>query len=305
MSRLGRGGQRVAVAALTAAFGSIVALVAASAPGGARPVQVDGRPTRVLAVGDSVMKGAEGAIPAALAGREVVVDAEVSRSTERSVQSALARGADWDVVVVLLAHNDAGSASAYQPPYRQLLDAYASVPRIVVLTVHEVRSSYPAVNDFLRAEAAARPNVEVLDWNALADANPGATAGDGLHLSNSGASLMAGEIAARVAAVEAGQATTTTTTAAPTTTTTTAPPTTTTAVPTTTTVAPTTTAPPTTAPRARPSVVVRAAPAAPYQPGPHTPRWAWPGVLGGTAALAAVLAREHRIRHRPTNSTEP
>jgi len=187
----------------------------------------------------------------------------------------------------------------------------------VLLTIHEVRSYYPVVNAFLRSEATARANVEVLDWNALVSANPGATAGDGLHLSPAGADLMAGAIARSVTQVEAEQAAATTSTAAPTTTT--AP--TTTAAPTTT-VPPTTTAPPRTSTTTPPTTTaastattaagVTAAPlvspvptpAAPRAPRPHTPRWAWPGVIAGTVALAAVLTREHRRRRAP-GSSEP
>lgn len=223
-----------------------------TAPSAARPtaaaldIPVD-RPTRVLAVGDSVMEGAAGAIPAALPGRDVVVDTQVSRSTGASVDAALSHGTDFDVVVVLLAHNDGGSPAAYQPGFRRLFDAYGDRPRIVALTIHEVRPYYSTVNAFLRGEAGARSNLVVADWNAVAQQNPGAVGGDGLHLSGTGASLMASLIEDNVAAAEhdLAPATTTTTTTAPTTTeapttttTTTIPVTTTTAAPTTTTTGP-------------------------------------------------------------------
>lgn len=235
------------VAALLAALAAPVA-VSASPGIGAGPARAafpPERPTRVLAVGDSVMEGAAGAIGAALPGREVVVDTEVSRSTGASADAAAAQGTDWDVVVVLLAHNDGGSPGAYQPAYRRLLDTFAAVPRVVVMTLHEVRPYYADVNAFLRAEAEARPNVTVADWNAVTSAAPGSTAGDGLHLSGSGARLMADLVAGEVVAAELAAVPppttlppTTTTTVAPTTT---APPTTTTTVPPTTTSTSTTT----------------------------------------------------------------
>ncbi|MCB0978272.1 MAG: hypothetical protein KDB02_12520 [Acidimicrobiales bacterium] len=186
-----------------------------------RAGQIAGHPTRVLAIGDSVLKGAASTLPAALPGREVVVDAEVSRSTGRSADAAATHGTGWDVVVVLLGHNDGGSPGAYQPAYRRLLDMFAGVPRIVVMTIHEVRPYYPAVNAFLRDEATRRPNVRILDWNAVANANPGSVARDGLHLTPSGAQLMAATIAMYVNQAEQDLSPKPTTTTAPTTTTTT------------------------------------------------------------------------------------
>lgn len=176
------------------------------------------RPTRVLVVGDSVMEGAAAAIPAGLPGREVLVDTEVSRSTKASVNSAVGQGTDWDVVVILLGHNDGGSPGVYQPPYRRLLDHFADAPQVVVLTIHEVRPYYAEVNQFLRAEAADRTNVRVADWDATVSQTSGATVSDGLHLTGSGTKLMAGLIADRVVTEEEGAETrpvaSTTTTAA-------------------------------------------------------------------------------------------
>lgn len=276
--------------------------LAATAPADAErstAERIGERPTRVLVVGDSVLEGAAAAIPAALAGREVVVDTQVSRSTASSVDAALAHGTDWDIVVVLLGHNDGGSPNAYQPAYRRLFDAFAGAPRIVPITIHEVRDDYPAVNAFLRAEAAARPNVRVLDWNALLADRPDATAGDGLHLSRAGADLMAWAVAGEVEAAEIELA---------------PPPTTTTETPTTT-AAPTTTEPPattttkdrattssaTTSPSASTTTADRAALAAPVSPEPPADgaeRWAWPATIAGFATLALVLRREHHLRRR-------
>jgi hypothetical protein len=210
-----------------------------------------GRPTRVLVLGDSVMKGAEGAVIAALPGREVVFDAEVSRSTGAGADIVAERGADWDAVVVLLGHNDGGSPGAFQPAARSILEQLRDVPSVTWLTIHEVRPYYPGVNQFIASLQDTYPNLRIGDWNAIAAANPGGVAGDGLHLNGTGAGLMAGLVADQVEAAEAQHladlqrlAQATTTTAAPTTTTTTAPPTTTstsTSTSTTTTEAPTTT----------------------------------------------------------------
>ncbi len=204
------------------------------------------RPTRVLVLGDSVMKGAAAQYAAQLPGREVVVDAEVNRSTGQGADVVARLGTDWDVVVILLGHNDGGTPSAYQPAARRLLDQLAPVRRVSWLTIHEVRPYYPDVNRYIAGLQADYPNLRIGDWNAVADAHPDALAADGLHLNGQGAELMADLVANQVEIAElewlaALRALAPTTTTAPPTTTTTAPPTTTTTTAPTTTRASTTT----------------------------------------------------------------
>jgi lysophospholipase L1-like esterase len=226
---------RAAAVAAALAAGLVLVVAAAAPPAGAtrtarpaspaRPAIPPVRPTRVLVLGDSVMEGARSLYAGALPGRDVVVDTAVNRTTGQGADLVARIGADWDVVVVLLAHNDGGSPGVYQPAANRLLDELGRVPRVVWLTLHEVRPYYVGVNQFLRDQGARRPNVEVGDWNALLAQHPGAVAGDGLHLSGEGPSLMASFVAAivQVAEVQLAPPPTTTTT----TTTTTLPPTTT------------------------------------------------------------------------------
>jgi lysophospholipase L1-like esterase len=208
--------------ALVAVVTVVIAATVWSQPASAFPPT---RPTRVLALGDSVMEGAAGAIPAALPGREVVVDTAVSRSTGATATAAAGHGTDWDVVVLLVGHNDGASPGVYQPPYRRMLDQFAGVPRVVVLTIHEARPYYAGVNAFLRDEATRRPNLRVADWNDAVNRQPGTTASDGLHLTGPGTALMAKVVSDQVLVAEVEFLPTTTTTAT-TTTTTTAPATT-------------------------------------------------------------------------------
>ncbi|HWJ63997.1 MAG TPA: hypothetical protein VNS19_18645 [Acidimicrobiales bacterium] len=242
------------ILALTATALSVLLATLTGLPGAAdgTPAYPPQRPTRVLVLGDSVMKGAEASVIAALPGREVVFDAEVNRSTGAGADVVAQRGADWDVAVVLLGHNDGGSPGAYQPAARSILDQLEGVPYVSWLTIHEVRPYYPDVNHFIAGLQGDYPNLHVGDWNAVANAHPEGVSGDGLHLNGTGADLMAGLVADQVEAGEqqwneallrlaAAQATTTTT-APPTTTTTEAPTTTSTTDATTTTEAePTTT----------------------------------------------------------------
>lgn len=247
-----RGGPRppaVRVAAALAMLGAVALLGGligpGAAPASAAPVRRPFpplRPTRVLVLGDSVMKGAAARYAPALPGRDVVVDAEVNRTTGQGADVVARIGADWDVVVILLGHNDGGTPGAYQPAARRLLDELRGVRRVVWLTIHEVRPYYPAVNQYIAGLQATYPNLRTADWNAVASAHPEGLAADGLHLNGAGAELMAALVADQVhlaelewfgalrALARAVDAATTTTTAPPTTT---VPPTTTTAAATT------------------------------------------------------------------------
>lgn len=262
------------------------------------------RPTRVLVLGDSVMKGAAPVYATKLPGREVIVDAEVNRSTGQGAEVVAKVGADWDVVVILLGHNDGGSPGAYQPAARRILDQLRGVRRVVWLTIHEVRPYYPGVNQYIASLQQTYPNLRTADWNAVAAANPGALAGDGLHLNGTGAQLMADLVAQQVklaelewyGALKAFAPTTTTST------TTTAPPTTTsTTAPTTT----TTTAPPTTEAPARDEATASstepdagAPDAGPGDDGPGA--LVWVGAAAVIAAIAGlVVVRRRRRRDGP------
>jgi lysophospholipase L1-like esterase len=226
----------VTAAAAVAALAALVAgVVAAPTAGSGAPAFPPVRPTRVLVLGDSVMKGADARYPQALPGRDLVVDTMVNRSTGAGADVVAQRGADWDVVVVLLGHNDGGTPGAYQPAARRLLDQLRPVRRVVWLTIHEVRPYYPDVNRYIASLQGTYPNLRTADWNAVANAHPEAVSGDGLHLTPTGAGLMADLVAQQVQVAEwefavdlhrlATRATTTTstttTTVAPTTTTTT------------------------------------------------------------------------------------
>ena len=107
----------------------LVALVALTLLPGAASARPDApaypplRPTRVLILGDSVMKGGVPAYPGALPGRDVVVEAEVNRTTGQGADALAGLGSDWDVVVVMLGYNDGASPGAYQPAARRACSA--------------------------------------------------------------------------------------------------------------------------------------------------------------------------------------
>jgi lysophospholipase L1-like esterase len=193
------------VGATTADLGLVAEPASARAEGSAHRASIafpPQRPTKVLILGDSVMAGAATRYAGLLPGRDVTIDAAVNRTTGQGADVVAQRGSDWDVVVVLLGHNDGGSPGVYQPAANRLLDELAKVPRVYWLTLHEVRPYYVGVNQFLRDQAAHRRNLRIADWNAVANQHPEGLAADGLHLNGTGAGYMAGLVDAQVIQTE-------------------------------------------------------------------------------------------------------
>jgi lysophospholipase L1-like esterase len=151
-------------------------------------------PGRVVLVGDSVMAALEPNYTDAArevlgaAGWQVDIDAEVNRSTLQGGQVVAALNpAPNDTVVLMLGHNDAGSARVFGPRVEAVLQQLAGVQRVYWLTMREPR--YAEANAVLAAAQATHPNLRLIPW--AASIQPGWTAKDGLHLNGSGATGMA------------------------------------------------------------------------------------------------------------------
>ncbi len=151
-------------------------------------------PGRVVLVGDSVMAALEPNYTDAArevlgaAGWKVDIDAEVNRSTIQggNVVAGL-QPSPGDTVVLMLGHNDAGSAKVFGPRVEAVLAQLAGVERVYWLTMREPR--YAEANGVLAAAQATHPNLHIIPW--AASIQPGWTAKDGLHLNGSGATGMA------------------------------------------------------------------------------------------------------------------
>jgi len=135
------------------------------------------QPITFLAVGDSVMLGAA----QQLGNNGVVVDAEVSRQMVDMVpvmQQLRDQGRLGTAVIVHLGTN--GSVS--QSTIDAFMEPLSGVPNVIVLTNRANRGWVPGNNERLRA-LASRPNVIVLDWEALSAECPGnCFYSDGIHL---------------------------------------------------------------------------------------------------------------------------
>ncbi len=263
---------------------------------------------RVVVVGDSILLGAADSVDAwfRLSGFNPSVDAAQSRSTNAGAELISEQlRSRTDALVVFLGANDSADTARFEGLVNQVLDSAAGVKRVYWVTTPVVRDYYAAANEAL-ARAASRnrggdlPDMAVLDWAAIAAADPGLTAGDGLHLKPAGTDALTSLIVQRVVddhaadalsalvAWEAANATTTTTTTTTATTSTTTPTSTT-----------STTAPPTTLP---PVGTESAAPSEPAGPDHSSslPAMAW--VSLGIGALALGITGLRRVRRRASQS---
>ena len=279
-------------------YGSIAIRSAATAAASVPP----NSPPRLLVLGDSVILGTYDNIPNDLPGWQVTMDAAVSRSTAAGLDALTTHGTAFDAVVIELGTNDGGTPAVFQPRVAALMDALAPVPHVYWLTIHEARPYYATTNAIIRAEAAARPNVTVADWNAAI--LPTDVGDDGLHLTPSGSAHMAAFVAGVVNAGLVADTTTVPPTEPPTT----PPVPSTTVAPTT---LPSTTRPaPTERPVDRPG---RSATAGATGPGRHGPSggvalWTWlvPTAVVIAGACSLLIWKLHRGQaHHEGDSAAP
>jgi lysophospholipase L1-like esterase len=199
-------------------------LIASVALGTAQPAAGQELATnRVFLVGDSVLASLAPPVSnraqtvIAAAGFQVTIDAQVCRrstTTGCTPPSSAANPARTPpdsalsvieanpsmiggVVVVMIGHND-NKATGFAAKVDTLLDALGPTTQVVWLTMNEVDSSYVTGNRTLRAAAAARTNVSILDWAAAVKDQPRWTLSDGIHLTNSGADGIAALIRNRL-----------------------------------------------------------------------------------------------------------
>ena len=163
---------------------------------GLSSASAQGATRSLIVVGDSiVLSASEELVASAPADWTVQINAEVSRPTNVGhdvVRANLA--AITDTLVIGLGANDAASPDVFQRRASALLADVAAVPHVFWIEVAEVRDYYPVANAAIRELAAAYPNVSIVPWTALATANPGLTAADGLHLTGPGQQALADAI---------------------------------------------------------------------------------------------------------------
>jgi hypothetical protein len=160
---------------------------------------------RLLMIGDSILASTSrrytgemclGLVPLHWA---VEVDAEKSRFIDFGSRVLNARldpeaDLDWDVAAVFLGTNYGGDIAAYTSELDEILGRLAPRPTLLY-TVTEFRPNRADVNEAIRSMLAYYPNVQVIDWATITDADPTLLGADGYHLSPAGISRLVFETA--------------------------------------------------------------------------------------------------------------
>ncbi len=164
---------------------------------------VDGN--RVIVLGDSIMAstaeryGGEMCPRLNEAGWDVEVDAEPGRFVDFGLRVLNRRlppsdGADWDAAVVFFGSNFRGDYLDYEDQLREIISRLAPRP-VLVLTVSEFAETRAVVNDIIRSVADGDPDVYLLDWADMTDAEPRLVGADGIHLTGAGRTRIVAEVA--------------------------------------------------------------------------------------------------------------
>jgi len=150
------------------------------------PEPVPPPPTRVTAIGDSVMLIAKDALSERLGG--AVVDADIGRQSKTVIavtETLKANGQLGDTVIVHMGTN--GLITVKQ--FDQLMDLLRDTPKVLMVNV-KVARPWEDVNNKMLAENIGRfPNARLVDWKATAAAHPQAFYNDGVHLKPSGVGI--------------------------------------------------------------------------------------------------------------------
>jgi len=138
----------------------------------------------ILAIGDSVMLGAEDSLHNAIPG--IFVDAKVSRQF-------------WDAAVVLQAYKNEGllpdkivihmgtNGAFSDTQFEQLMTVIGPNRRVWFVNAHEPRPWEKDVNDRLLVDVQRYPNAREIDWHFVSSSHPGWFVADGIHLTGPGA----------------------------------------------------------------------------------------------------------------------
>jgi peptidoglycan/LPS O-acetylase OafA/YrhL len=143
--------------------------------------------TNALAVGDSVMLGASGAISDALPG--VRIDAKVARQFDTVVDVVRWYAQEGLIPGPLIVH--AGTNGAFSDAdLDELLDV-AGDRKVLLVNAHVSRPWQDLVNERLATAVERHPNAVLVDWHGLSGQHPEWFVNDGAHLRAEGAQAFA------------------------------------------------------------------------------------------------------------------
>ena len=157
---------------------------------------------RVLMIGDSVTAsvakryGGEACKALVPLGWQIEIDAEVGRFIDFGKLVLDKRlDAGWDAVIIFLGNNYGEDQVVFESYLHAMLERLAPKPTILINTslFDPVQQQ---VNDAIAYDAAAYPNVAIIDWAKVTYDDPTLTGADGLHLTPAGRNALAYQLAA-------------------------------------------------------------------------------------------------------------
>jgi hypothetical protein len=162
-------------------------------PGLQPPPPLPSPPSRVFAVGDSVMLGAAPWLSEAIPNAEI--DAAVSRQVSEGIAVLEARhaaGTLGDLVIVHLGTN--GSFTSGQ--FDRIMEVLSGVQRVVFVNLRVPRDWEAGDNAIIAEGVQRHPNAVLADWHTVASARPEFFYDDSIHLNPDGATFYSQLIAA-------------------------------------------------------------------------------------------------------------
>ena len=143
------------------------------------PTTVPPHPERIVAVGDSIMLGAQPALEAGIDG--LVLDAKSSRQFAAGIailEGLLADGNRPDLVLVHLGTNGLVTEELFDA----MMAAAVDVSRVVFVNVKVPRPWEAETNQVLADGVVRYPNAELIDWYSASIDQPQYFNGSGYHL---------------------------------------------------------------------------------------------------------------------------
>lgn len=170
---------------VTAASSAVAGAVATTAPTTTAPVAPTA--TNAIAVGDSVMLGASGALKTAMPG--LTVNAKVGRQFDvvlQVVQWFVSQGKAPGAIIV-----HAGTNGTFSDQDLDKLFQIAGDRKVLLVNAKVERPWQDLVNQRLQAAADRHANATLVDWHRLSEQHPEWFAPDGAHLRPAGAQAYA------------------------------------------------------------------------------------------------------------------
>lgn len=145
----------------------------------------------ILAIGDSVLKGASDHLSRTIPG--IDIDAAVGRQASAGLKVLQEEHAKSKKTATVLLHLGT-NGYINEGQFRELLTALADRKSVIVVNVHADRRWTAPNNEIIGRMAHEFPNVRLIDWNTVSSGHADYFGKDGIHLTRKGILALTAEI---------------------------------------------------------------------------------------------------------------